>query len=277
MLQRIPTHQITAVSRWVFNSYLIEDGGAGRPFVVDAGIPANSRVLLSELVGRLGRLPGELALVVATHGHADHVGGTPMLLGVTGAPLYMHARVRDYMDGERPRIPDLRRMLRIMPVLSDQRFDPVAVASVMTVTSQIGYTTRDLAMPIPVEDFLVDGQELPGAPEWEVLHTPGHTDDSISLYNSRTKTLCSGDAVLTCRGRAWFNPEYCDSELAAATEERLRSLRVDCLLPGHGRPLVGEDLMSAALGWRDLLVGWVPGTRLVLPLPYARKFVDRFG
>ncbi|MEI8084079.1 MAG: hypothetical protein WCI74_19750, partial [Actinomycetes bacterium] len=33
---------IVAISRWIFNCYIVRDGGAGRPFVVDAGLPANA-------------------------------------------------------------------------------------------------------------------------------------------------------------------------------------------------------------------------------------------
>ena len=46
-----------------------------------------------------------------------------------------------------------------------------------------------------------NGDSLPGAPEWEVIATPGHTDDSTSFWNQGTKTLLSGDAVLSVGGR----------------------------------------------------------------------------
>ena len=60
--------------------------------------------------------------------------------------------------------------------------------------------------------------------------------------------LLSGDAVLAVGGRAWFTPELVDPALAAATEERLRPLPVAHLLPGHGRPVVGDRVMDHALG-----------------------------
>jgi glyoxylase-like metal-dependent hydrolase (beta-lactamase superfamily II) len=81
-----------------------------------------------------------------------------------------------------------------------------------------------------------------------VLHTPGHTDDSTSLWNPRTGVLLSGDAVLSVGGRAWFTPELVDRALATASEERLRPLPVRYLLPGHGRPVVGGRVMDHALG-----------------------------
>lgn len=76
---------------------------------------------------------------------------------------------------------------------------------------------------------------------------PGHTDDSMALWNQATGVLLSGDAVLSRQGRAWFTPEVCDPELAARTEERLRTLPVGHLLPGHGRVVVGAGLMNKAI------------------------------
>jgi glyoxylase-like metal-dependent hydrolase (beta-lactamase superfamily II) len=76
---------------------------------------------------------------------------------------------------------------------------------------------------------------LPGAPEWQILATPGHTDDSVSLWNPAARTLLSGDAVLTARGRVWHTPETVDPAAAQRTRERLEKLPVAHLLPGHGR------------------------------------------
>jgi len=98
----------------------------------------------------------------------------------------------------------------------------------------------------PVE-FLIDGDRLPGTPEWEVISTPGHTDDSTAFWHERTQTLLSGDAVLSVGGRAWVTPETVDDEASAKTSARLRQLHVSHLLPGHGRPVHGVEVMAAAL------------------------------
>lgn len=46
---------IHACSRWLFNCYVIADGGSGRPFVVDPGLPITTRDA-ARLLARL-RLP----------------------------------------------------------------------------------------------------------------------------------------------------------------------------------------------------------------------------
>jgi glyoxylase-like metal-dependent hydrolase (beta-lactamase superfamily II) len=88
---------------------------------------------------------------------------------------------------------------------------------------------------------LADGQPLPGAPDWAVVNANGHTDDSIALWNPTIRTLLSGDAVLTARGKVWHTPEVVDTVSAAATRKRLEELPVAHLLPGHGRPVHVAD------------------------------------
>ncbi|KAA0234041.1 MAG: putative metallo-hydrolase YflN [Acidimicrobiales bacterium] len=251
MLNVLTAIGVHHISRWIFNCYLVADGGAGRPFVVDAGVPLNAAAVTAVLTGELGRSSEDLALVTATHCHVDHVAGAPLLHERTGAAVHLPAKARDYLAGEEPRTPGLRQMARMTPVLTDQRFDIAGLWNLVRNAKAAGYGSGPFTMPIKPTGFLDDGQTLPQAPDWEVIRTPGHTDDSISFYNAAGRTLLSGDAVLTFGGHGWFNPEITDESLSAATEDRLRSLAVDHLLPGHGRPVHGRDLMSKAWSFTD--------------------------
>ena len=111
---------------------------------------------------------------------------------------------------------------------------------------------------------------LAGAPDWEVLATPGHTDCSTCLWNAKTRTLLTGDTVLSIHGRAWFNPEYVDAEASARTEAMLRRLPVEHLLPGHGHPVSGPRVMAEALSHRERPRGWSPLTCRARPPKPAR-------
>ena len=108
----------------------------------------------------------------------------------------------------------------------------------------------------PIHGYLRDRERLAGAPDWEVLATPGHTDCSTCLWNAKTRTLLTGDTVLSIHGRAWFNPEYVDAEASARTEAMLRRLPVEHLLPGHGHPVSGPRVMAEALSHRERPRGW---------------------
>jgi hypothetical protein len=73
--------------------------------------------------------------------------------------------------------------------------------------------------------------------EWEVIHTPGHTMDSICLYHEPTGTVISGDAVLP--------DAMADADKAAGggLDHYLYGLRqlmkknIVHVLPGHGVPV----------------------------------------
>jgi glyoxylase-like metal-dependent hydrolase (beta-lactamase superfamily II) len=222
---------VTRLSRWVFNCYLIHNDGD--TVVVDAGLPSAA----ADLAPTLDRLGGRVAAIVATHGHSDHVAGAAGLAAKYDAPIHLPAVTMSYLEGLRPRTPTVARIARIWPTLTDQPMDRLAAVGLLTGSRSAGYGTAAgmrWTGPSPASP-LKDGEPLPGAPEWRILATPGHTDDSVSLWHPGSRTLLSGDAVLTARGRAWHTPETVDDVAARRTRERLEQLPVAHLLPGHGR------------------------------------------
>jgi len=238
---------IQVCSRWLFNCYVVVDGGSGHPLVVDPGLPITTR----DAARLLERLPRP-ALLTATHAHSDHVGGMPWLQRCCGAPIYLTAKVRDFLAGERAKAPGLRDLARIHPMLGEQPFSARALFQWLATAGREGYGVSDrFRFSAQVEGFLEDGDRLPGAPDWEVILAPGHSACSACFWNRWTRTLISGDAVLTLRGRAWFTPDLVDEAAMDHTEDRLRGFRVEHLLPGHGRPIHGENLMSTAWSWRE--------------------------
>ncbi len=239
---------VHAFSRWIFNCYVIDDGGAGAPLVVDAGIPLNGRRAWEHLCGL--DLPEPSALLVATHGHTDHVGGLPFLHAHGAGGIFLPQKARDYLAGERPRRPPLSAMPKMLPVFGDQPFEARALWQGLT-HAGAGFGMGRFRFELPVAGWLEDRAVVEGCPDWEIIHCPGHTDCSTSLWNEKTRTLISGDAVLSVGGRAWFNPEVSDVTASERTEARLRALPVEHLLPGHGRPISGGDIMGRALSFHE--------------------------
>lgn len=252
LVETLPEIGVTVVSSWIFNAYVVHDGGDGRPFVVDPGLVRNSEAVLHHLRHGLGLdldpTDRERWPVAATHAHSDHVAGVPHLHQGAPTDLFLPGTVAAWAEGHRPRSPGPREVAHIAPVLRDQPFDREALRGLVADAALAGYGRQPYRMPVDAAGYLDDGDVVPGAPDWVALHTPGHTDDSTSYWCSATRTLLSGDAVLSVGRRAWFNPEYVDAEQATATEDRLRALPVEVLLPGHGRPCAGSDLWGDALG-----------------------------
>ena len=107
---------------------------------------------------------------------------------------------------------------------------------------------------------------LSDLPDWQVIHTPGHTPGHLSLFRPSDRLLISGDAVLTLqvnspigllRGRRGLSgpPWYTtwSPRLAKATIAALAALAPRILATGHGPPMVGPDTAEALreLGARD--------------------------
>lgn len=84
-----------------------------------------------------------------------------------------------------------------------------------------------------VDELLRDGQIIPaGDDQLQVIHTPGHSSDSVCLYNHARRILFSGDTQLRIRsGGEAFSPEYVE------TLRRLSTFRVDLIYSGHDEPV----------------------------------------
>jgi glyoxylase-like metal-dependent hydrolase (beta-lactamase superfamily II) len=89
--------------------------------------------------------------------------------------------------------------------------------------------------------LLVEGDVVDlGGRAFEVLHTPGHTAGSISLWEARSGTLFTGDAFYVDDKLSWD-----DREAFLVSLERLRGLPAEVVHAGHGRTFAGDELRSA--------------------------------
>jgi len=84
-----------------------------------------------------------------------------------------------------------------------------------------------------VDRLLTDGQFLRlGDRDLEVIHTPGHSTDSICLYCKDEKVLFSGDTPIQIK-----SPGGTYERAFVNALERLSSLDVKTIYPGHGSPI----------------------------------------
>lgn len=252
IVESFPDLLLTRISRWCFNCYVIT-GDNDALVVVDAGIPA----LVDDLDPVLASLPGLVKTVTATHGHCDHVGAAAALAQRHNAEIHLPATTMGYFDGAKPRTPSMFKLARGWPILFGQPFDAKAAWGFVQASMSAGFgTSRGMlwhgARPI---GGLEDGMPLPGATAWTVLNCPGHTDDSIALWNDDSATLLCGDAAFTSKGRIRFAPDTIDDGAAERTVARLRSLPVEHLFPGHGLPVHGPSIWEATLGAEGQDVG----------------------
>lgn len=244
VVERFPELGLTRASRWCFNCYVIT-GDNGSLVVVDAGIPA----FADDLGSIVTSMPGRVTTVTATHGHCDHVGAATALAQRHNAEIYLPATTLGYFDGTKPRTPSVLKLARGWPILFGQPFDAKAAWGFMQASMSAGFGTSRgmLWRGVRPNGGLEDGTQLPGASAWTVLNCPGHTDDSIALWNDDSAALLCGDATFTTDGRVRFAPDTVDDQAAERTVARLRSLPVEHLFPGHGLPVHGPSIWESAV------------------------------
>lgn len=96
-----------------------------------------------------------------------------------------------------------------------------------------------------IDRAVADGEEIRfGDETFRVVHTPGHTDDSICLYGTESHHLFVGDTpvvINSCDGT--YEPRY------VAALRRLAALPVEAIHFGHGPSLTTacNDRLAASL------------------------------
>ena len=241
-------------------AYIIS--GADGLMVIDPGSVGAAEAVMTEIRRMGGRSMAEVRGIVATHFHFDHIGGIGRLLREcpTGTPVLFHHRVRDYLDGDRS-----------LPLMENwfTAFFVAALKSCRYVRRPSHLRFESLA-GIPLPGF---GNRFPppfgkerirwiggdgrvrygmGFNGWDVIETPGHTGDSISLYHEESRELLCGDLILNLdRDGGRLNPFY---ENRATIEKTFRflcgSIRPQVIYPGHGEVIRGGE--NALLGVRTL-------------------------
>ncbi len=162
-----------------------------------------------DFIESLGSSPDDVKSIILTHGHPDHVGSLPELIDITEAQIFIHE----------------------MDISLLERFTGLKKESIRNLSILKGNENIDLLG------------------ETQVIHSPGHTDGSILLYNRSRKILFTGDVLITNSNGGLSLPkqEYTkDMEMEKESVKRLARLDFDVLLPGHGPPII-ENAKSKVL------------------------------
>jgi len=186
------------------NIYLIIDKTIA---LIDAGTGLNFEAVERNL-GKFKLKPDDIELLINTHCHFDHAGGDLDFVAA-GCEVAIHELEAELLrKGDR----------------------------VITLAEGFGEGLE----PIEVARELREGDRVElGELTLKVLHTPGHTLGSISLYEPRQRLLFSGDTVF-CGGIGRVDLPTGDAAVMFESLRRLARLEVQKLLPGHG-PVAEES------------------------------------
>jgi hydroxyacylglutathione hydrolase len=210
----------------IANTYLINDE---RIIVVDPGSELNVRLSLRYLTQFLSRTPTDIDLIVLTHLHPDHTAGVDFLRQTCRAPVAAsvaaHQLVQTASQGN-----------RVLPSIS--HFAGQALPGAL---HHLDLFPPHYASQIKIVDlWLEDVAGLPFHPNWRVIASPGHTPESLCLYNPFTYELLCGDTVITLQGGAPLLHRATNRRQLEETLHTLRNLDIHYLYPGHGRPILGQ-------------------------------------
>jgi hydroxyacylglutathione hydrolase len=201
-------------------SYLVK---TDRGFIlIDSGM-TNARHQLEKALEHLCCNPGDLKLILLTHGDFDHTGNAKYLYDKFKAPIAMHA-------GDAG-------MLENGDMFWNRKITSSLLKKLLPVFIRFGekeQCTPDL--------FFQDGDSLAKYDlEAQVLNTPGHSTGSICILTSSGDLFC-GDLLTNSTGEPMLNSMMYDKEAGDASYERLKTFSINMVYPGHGRPFPWEAL-----------------------------------
>jgi hydroxyacylglutathione hydrolase len=190
-------HEILPVGLLQCNCSIFGDEQSREAVVIDPGDE------IAIILAALAKHKLRVKAIIITHAHIDHIGGAQKLKAATGAPVYMNAKDQDLYDG---------------------------------LDTQAAWLGMEPPARTDIDSPARDGDSLTlGDTAFHILHTPGHTQGSISLWIPAENKLIAGDTL--------FRDSIGRTDLPGGDGRQiLRSIHAKLLvlpeaavvIPGHG-------------------------------------------
>jgi glyoxylase-like metal-dependent hydrolase (beta-lactamase superfamily II) len=206
---RVPIAPGIALDRFVY-SYLVYGETIT---LIDTGV-AGCEAQIFDSIQSTGRDLSEIALIILTHSHPDHIGAARAIQQATKCSIAAHPAERAWIENV-----ELQNRERPVP----------------------GFATL-VGGSVQLDHELEDGESIAPdetrAGEMQVYHTPGHSPGSISLFMHSEGALFSGDAIPVTGDL----PVYDDALASVQSVKRLRGLAgIRVLLSAWAEPTKGEE------------------------------------
>jgi len=220
--------RIDTVRVGIVNSYLLRDRGA---VLIEPGAPGKGPAVLRGL-RRILDDPRDIGLIVATHGHFDHIGAARAVRTATGAPLAIHRDDAPWLREGRVEWP--------RAVTPWGRVFRAAVRPLIIALVKVPALEPDLV----IDD---DGLDLePYGIAGRVVHTPGHSAGSVTVLleggEAFVGDLAMNGPPMTLKPR--FGIFAHDPEQVPASWRTLLELGASTIYPAHGRPFPATALTA---------------------------------
>jgi hydroxyacylglutathione hydrolase len=191
------------------NLHVLADPRTREAIAIDTATPSLAWIA-DELAGR----EWSLKLIVSTHGHWDHIGDNAAVAEHTGAEIAVHPLDRTRLTDPQPL-----------------------------------YAPFEIPPSVPAVELAEGGAIRFGAIRLQVMHTPGHTEGSVCLYDPDQGLLFSGDTLFQ---GGWGRVDLPGGDPAAMVASLGRLMTLDDavqVFPGHG----GETRIGQERPWLELV------------------------
>lgn len=227
------SHKIISFRIGYSNSILVVNGE--NSVLVDTGTKNHGELLLQK-VKSCGLNPTDIKLIILTHTHFDHTANTHFLKEKTGGQVVVHENEKESLFNGFTKIPKGTLVFTRITSWLGRSLAPF-IGRYKPVTADIIVKNK-----LDLTPWNIDGY---------VLHTPGHTDGSLSVILG--KKALAGDAFFN-RGYHTIFPPFADNpEILLKTWQMLFELGIKEIYPGHGTNFKIEKAFSDFEKWKTKL------------------------
>lgn len=217
--------EIHRLSLGVCNCYLIKEDGL---ILVDAGVP-NQGKKFRKWLKDLSIEPGNISLILLTHGHWDHIASVSEFKKLTGCKVAINQHEKDWVEQAIKSQP---------PGIS--LWGKVLAAIINVYLSFIDFTGTTVDLVLEDEEYPLESYGIHG----KCIYTPGHSSGSMSLL------LDTGDAFVGDLAMNVFPvrigpgmPIFAENVNALKESWRLLlSSGAKQIYPAHGKPFNADVL-----------------------------------
>lgn len=182
--------------------------------MIDGGVSASYPNIVDYL-NSSGRRIEEIYLLAHTHCHPDHIGSSPAIREASGCEVAAHGFAKPWIE-------DVDLQYRERPT---------------------GTFYTLVSGSVGIDRILNDGDtlNLGEGQSLTVLHTPGHSRDSVSFFHDQDKVLFTGDTIPVPDER----PVYDDVLALIGSIRKLQALKgIEVLCSSWLEPKYGDDAYS---------------------------------
>ncbi|WP_209124534.1 MBL fold metallo-hydrolase [Alkalihalobacillus sp. BA299] len=184
----------------------------------------------------------DIQQILITHHHIDHCGLLERVRKIAGAKTLGHPLLAKYIEKDQT-----FNHYRTHFFYEFSRECNVPPEYQHHYARQLEYM-QSLMEPSQVDIKLAHRQQVPGLKEWEVLYTPGHSQDHLSIYRKRDGVFLGGDHIIEhISSNALIEPPFDPSNERPMTLVQYRTAlemcadeKIEIVFSGHGESVTNH-------------------------------------